>query len=148
MTDQATETARPENWREWSPKELASSWLDVQTKLLDGKVKSAETSLRFYETYQPKPASRPSNVEPGSMDASDWDIAEAEFDNWPEEQNEMIELYEGERDDLNRQLEDLGDEKGGVKDGNQELIEKYSQLEKARREKEEELQKARLAKPQ
>lgn len=71
--------------------ELANSWLKRETEETSKRLRGAESSERFYTTYKPKPPGpRPSWVESGSMDASDWDMEEAEYHQWPEEQEEML----------------------------------------------------------
>ncbi len=146
MADQITETARLENWHEWSPTQLANSWLDFQTGQLEGRIKDAENEINFYETYKPKIPARPSSVESGSKDADDWAVAEEEFANWPEEQEAKIEFFSGEKEGLEEQLVELDEKRRGIQEGDQGLIEECSELERTRREKEEALQKAKLGK--
>lgn len=126
------------------PADLARSYLGHEGVQLLRSVKMAESNLRFDENYRPserREVSRPSYIEPGSMDAYDWDVAELESQDWEENREQTIE-------DDERKLEELGEEKlrnGGeymkVTRGDQQLIDKYSKLEIARRAELEEQRK-------
>lgn len=124
-----------------SPTDLARSWLGYRGSEVQREIKSTESSLNFYSTYEPThPGPRP-HPEDGGMDHSDWEVSMGEYSQWPEEQEEKIEYTREELDRLHDQMNTILDEQERVNAGDMRLIEKYSELEIDRRAKMEEARK-------
>jgi hypothetical protein len=121
---------------ESTPSELANSWLSYRASEVNKEMDRTEQSLKFEKSYQMEsPGARPSNIEPGSMDASDWDSAEAEYNQSPDEQVKTINHLGDELQRLEGELGTITIYRGRVKEGDAELIEELSGYEKERREK-------------
>src|SRR5579859_5920102 len=88
-----------------TPADLARSWLGHRGAEVQRKIASTKSSLQFNRTYEPKtPGPTPSYVEPGSMDATDWQNTQLEYDQWPQERDESIELEEDRLEQLNNEM--------------------------------------------
>lgn len=138
-------------WREMNNEELALSFVEFNIKGIREKIKSTETSLKFYENYKSSipTVSRPSYVEAGSMDESDWNIAEMEDEQFENEREDMVENFKSEIEDLRDEFHNWDEDKDIIKDGGQDadqMIKAHSASEKLRREKLEEKSKPKQIK--
>lgn len=118
-----------------TPLELANSWLDHRDLVVTKELESAETSLRFNENYKPKPPHRPGNIEYGSLDYSDWEAEDAEYNQWPEEQEQSISFWEGEMGKLEEELNTINESREEINDENVGLMNELAGKERERREK-------------
>jgi len=115
--------------------DLARSWLKSELEKVESERKTKEHLLHFTETYEPGGgASRPSYVEPGSLDASDWDAAEWEEQNY-DRQGE-IDRAEADLEETNVRYNEIRDVENMVDGGDEETIEELANLEMKKREKE------------
>lgn len=144
----AVPTEKP--WREMSDEELALSFVDFNLKTIKSKMSSSESSLNFYENYKSPPtASRPSYIEAGSMDASDWDVAEMEDEQFENDRDGIIENLKDEIEDLRDEFHNWDEDKEIIAKGDEDamqMIKAHSALERTRREKLEESSKPKQTK--
>lgn len=113
--------------------DLANSWLDYRITEVHHKIDRTKSSIHFTSTYEPKISARPSYVEPGSMDASDWNVAEGEYNQWPQEQEEELEHLNSRMDDLEDELGTISGYREQVVQGDTALVKIFSEKEAARR---------------
>jgi len=93
-------------------------------------------SRKFEENYEMKPRHfRPSFIEPGSIDASDWDIAGGEFNQQEEEKEEKLNYLDGEIERFNEELNTIHRYKYHIDNGDRKLIKELAGYEQERREK-------------
>lgn len=146
----ALESAPPpaEDWRSWDPEKLATSYLDFNIGALTKLAQSAESSQSFHEKYQPSHAARPGNLEPGGMDAHDYDVAALADEQDEDSRDDDIERSAREAEDLWNQVGEYQYEKRVIvekipvdEDDSDEFatiphrsISAYADLERARRE--------------
>lgn len=126
--------------RELTQQELALSWLEYRESEVWKAQAKAEEDLKFALTYKPtRPGPRP-DAEAGGSDHTDWMIANAEYREWPQRQQEEIRELEDIIDFRTyAELNYIGYEQDQIKEGADEaaiLIEEYSELERQRRQKE------------
>lgn len=131
-----------------SREDLAKSFLNHQRFETKREIDSLEFNLNFARNYTPRSVvPRPAGIEPGSMDWSDWNIAELEDEEWFNGgQDAEIERLGWELSGVDgaydRMSDILGLEKE-VNEGNEGLITHYAELEIQRRKKLEEEKRAR-----
>ena len=128
------------------PADLARSYLGHEGAQLLRYTRNSECISEFLKNYDPSKNARlrPSYIEPGSMDANDWDIADLESQQWDENRDQIIEEDRQQLEELEEEKLRNGAEYMRVCRGDQALINKYSKLEIARRaELEEQKKKAR-----
>lgn len=113
--------------------DLARSYVAFQGVDTLRQIKAREASLRFNQTYEPRRASRPSYIEPGSMDANDWDVAELDDEQWEDEKEVSIARDEDAIEDLKDKLAETEELLGKIDAGDASAIEYYSKLETRRR---------------
>ncbi|MBU1132747.1 hypothetical protein KKG08_00550 [Patescibacteria group bacterium] len=101
------ESRSEETFAEPSSLELAQNWLEHSAAVVMTKLRRNEKSTKFTEGYNPTSRVRPSYVEPGGVDASDWDTEELEAQQWPQEQEKELGSLENEREDLTDELSEL-----------------------------------------
>lgn len=115
--------------------ELANSWLKRETEETSKRLKDAEWSERFYTTYEPKPPGpRPAwarGSEAAGMDVTDWDNAELEYQQWPEEQEEMLEHLRDEIEALEDKSGYLLEYRGRLERGDPRVIAELAGRERA-----------------
>src|SRR3989344_7081614 len=116
-----------------APLELANSWLDFRTSEVIRTIEKTQGSIEFNSTYEPKAPLRPSHIEPGGMDASDWNVAELEYDQWEYERDDELERLNDRMDSLCDELSTIGGHRQQVAEGDAGLIQTFSQKEAVRR---------------
>lgn len=136
MDEKTGKSAVSTEEREPTPAELANSWLDYRNAEVRKELAQTNDSIKFTRTYQPEAPIRPSYVEPGSMDASDWNVAELEYAQWDDEREEELERLDDKVDGLHDQLSAISDHRQAVAEGtNKTLIATLAAKEIERREK-------------
>lgn len=131
-----TEQTQVEREKQSTPFELADSWLSYRATVVQKEIDETQASRSFTENYEMKPLGpRPSWVEPGGLDASDWDIAEGEYNQWPEEKEEELDYLDGELRRLEGEYATIRNYRGRIGEGDTILIEELAGYEKERREK-------------
>jgi len=136
-----TEQRRGDEVKESTPQELANGWLSHRETEVQKELDEIKFSRKLTLSHDSRhSASRPSYVEAGSTDASDWDLVEGEEAQWPEERDEKLEYLSGEQQRLDDELTTIEDYRERVEDGDLSLITELSEKEKIRLE---ELQKQR-----
>ncbi|MCL4359747.1 hypothetical protein M1555_00630 [Patescibacteria group bacterium] len=131
----------PARTKELTPLALARGWLNFRAAEVRKELRSAEGSRQFVSTYKSEPVIRPSNVEVGSMDDSDWTVAELEHEQWPEEQEAQLEQLDERLDELYDQQSTIADHRKRINKGDTDLINQFAQLEKDRLKKLEDARK-------
>lgn len=122
-----------------TPRELADSWLNFREGKLTTEYDHASSSLRFHQGYKPTPIGpKPSWIESGGMDESDWETERLSSAQYEDEQEEIIDELELRIDDLGHDLDELADNKKLVEGGDEQVIKELANLEKERRAKIEE----------
>lgn len=117
-----------------SPEELANSWLNFREAEARQRIQGVQQRLDFVHGYNPQPPGlRPLYIEPGSTDASDWEVAELEHDQWPVEQEEAIERANIDLDSLYDDLARVQDFRSKIVEGDHELVVRFAAAEKKRR---------------
>lgn len=115
-----------------SPADLARSYLGHKGAEVQRQIKSTEHSIDFNSKYEPThPGSGPDSD--GGGDISDWNAARLEYDQWPEEREEILEQEQGRLDQLNGEAGRLARYVSEVNLGNDNLIGRFSNLEIERR---------------
>lgn len=119
-----------------TPADLARSYLGHKGAEIIREIAAAENSRRFHETYNPKsPGAKPSWIEPGGMDESDWENEVGASSQYDDERDEFVSYWEKEIKRLQNEKGKLNVDFSKVSKGDPALIEIYSRLEKERREK-------------
>jgi hypothetical protein len=116
-----------------SPEKLANDYLNLRESQVEVSLKEAVESEEWNRNYTPKaPGPRPSYIESGSLDASDWDIAQGEYDQWEEQQKSDLESLEDRKGELYSELSEIRILRDGVLEGDKEIINKLATKEKER----------------
>lgn len=133
------ETATRNEYGEMSPKDLARGWVEYNSAKLLKTLDDAEKSLDYEKRLkQPKPPGpRPAGLEPGGLDASDWNNAQLEYNQWDDDHQGSIDYWENRVQELYDEQEGLRSDLELVNQGNTSLIRRYSSLEIDRRVKAE-----------
>ncbi len=126
-----SEIAIRDEYGKLSTQDLARSWLEYSGAKLAEKIRDAQRTLDSAIKQRPPkpPGPTPSWVEPGSMDASDWENERLAYDQWPEDHEEYIEYWENEVLKLNDELEGIRSDIELVNTGSSALIDRYAMLE-------------------
>lgn len=115
-----------------TPADLARSWLGHRGAEVHRQIASTESSLKFNRTYEPT-APRTGPGSDAGMDISDWQNEVLEYQQWPEEREELIEHGETELERLQDEAAILGGQVGRVNRGDTQLIGRFAKLETERR---------------
>lgn len=130
-------TSIVDQFGELFPADLARSYIEYRGTRLLGELENARRTLSVIKNLkQPeRPGKPPDWVEKGSLDASDWETAQLEHDQWPQEQAEDIRYWKNKIKQLEQEGEKLRANYAEINNGNQQLTDNYARLEVERREK-------------
>lgn len=119
-----------------TPLELANSWLDFRESAVQKEIAANETSRHHTENYKMKhPGARPSWIESGGMDESDYEMELAEYNQWPDEQEDTLNYLDNKFRKLDSELITIDEYRDRLEDNDLPLIEELAEKEKGRREK-------------
>ena len=118
-----------------TPLELANGWLDFRNLEVNRKIGQTQRSINFNTTYEPKAPIRPSYIERGSTDASDWNVAEHEYNQWEHDRDDELERLNDKVDSLYDELSTIDGYRQQVAEGDASSIQTFSEKEATRRAK-------------
>lgn len=129
--DQNTEN---QEGREMSDAELAQAYLTREIEEANKRLADIEHQSKFYRTYKPTPPGPRPHPDDGGMDHSDWEVAQGEYEQWPEEREETLEHLATEQETLYGKSADLQDLGVKAERGDANTIALLAGRERARKE--------------
>lgn len=118
--------------REMSDAELAQAYLSRELAETNKRLSEVAHSERFYSTYKGPTHPGGSPHSDAGMDISDWNVARLEYEQWPEEQEEMLDHLDAEREALEDRNSDLHDLRERMESGDPFAIALAAGRERAR----------------
>ncbi len=138
---QNSEEGKP--WRDMTPVELANGYINYYRSLKQKEMAGLESQVQFEENYSPSMGDY-RTTEQGGLDLESDTLLSLEADQLGFDSEGSIDYLESKirevQDDL--QMNELA--RRSIKEGDQDYIKVYAQLETQRREKLEELQKNKV----
>lgn len=134
MTGDEQRAPSPESGEQESPADMAKAWFNRELEHINQELDSYEHTYNFSQTYEPSHPGPPPAEGPGSLDYSDWEKELLEYQQWPEEQAEILESFPDRIFDLEEQAHRVKVQLDKVAKGNTDLINFYATAERQRRE--------------
>lgn len=133
MTDEEQVKSIPESGEQETPRDLAKVWLERHLVRINNEVEALENGYEFARDYEPTHPGHSPAEGPGSLDYSDWENEVIEYNQWPEEQIEILDSYPERIMDLQARADEVKAELDAVVTGDPELTNLYALLEQERR---------------
>lgn len=116
-----------------SSEKLANDYLSFRDSQIKENLQKVKESDDWTRNYSPKsPGPRPSYVEPGSMDASDWDLAQGEYDQLEEQREGDLNDNEIRKQELYSEMDEIGILREQVLYGDKRIIDELANKERER----------------